>query len=203
MPRVITPLTIADFRNRLCEAASELLVERGMNGFNMRELAKRLHVSPMTAYRYFEDKDEILGHIRARGFARLADVLTVARLQSDAAGVLRAYVRFALEDPVTYRLMFDLFQTENSEAAELALHCERVRAAMNDVAAGPEDAPREIRGAVLWSALHGVMALYLAGKLNRPQFEQALTAAARLHAGVEVGPAASGWPLHAALTAAE
>ena len=82
MQRGIAPLTNADFRKRLCDVASELLAKQGMDGFNLRELAKRLWVSPMTAYRYFSDKDEILAHLRARGFARLADLLEEARALS-------------------------------------------------------------------------------------------------------------------------
>lgn len=140
MPRVITALIIADFRKRLCDIASQLLAEQGMDGFNMRELAKRLRVSPMTAYRYFNDKNEILAHLRARGFARLADLLEEAQAlpttpQDATAALMRAYVRFALEEQVNYRLMFDMFQPGSHDLPELALHRRRVRTVMTDHAA--------------------------------------------------------------------
>jgi AcrR family transcriptional regulator len=180
MPRVITPSMIADFRNRLCDAAADLLLEQGVEGFNMRELAKRLHVSPMTAYRYFKDKDEILAQLRARGFAALAQMMADAaeRSPGDAAAVVRAYVCFALDQPITYRLMFDLFQQTGQEAPELVRHQRRVRALLNETAAGSAgDAPCD--DDVLWSALHGLVALHLAGKLELAAFRRALSNAMR------------------------
>ena len=41
----------------------------------MRQLAAELGVSPMTPYRYFEDKDAILAAVRATAFNRLAEAL--------------------------------------------------------------------------------------------------------------------------------
>ena len=41
----------------------------------MRELASALGVSPMTPYRYFRDKDDILAAVRARAFDRFAAAL--------------------------------------------------------------------------------------------------------------------------------
>jgi len=200
MPRVITPTIIADFRNRLCDVAAELLVEQGMDGFNMRELAKRLRVSPMTAYRYFKDKNEILAQLRSRGFARLADVLDDAqeRFPNEAASVVRAYIRFALEEPITYRLMFDLFQPSGQEPADLARHECRVRDAICDLAVEIADAPAadgQRMGDVLWSALHGVVALHLSGKLDAASFQRSLAAAMRVfaNASLELQLLQPGW----------
>ena len=66
MPRVLTENDIADFRERLCELATRIYVERGPENFNMRLLAAEMGVSAMTPYRYFKDKDEIVSSIRAR-----------------------------------------------------------------------------------------------------------------------------------------
>src|ERR1700743_3023203 len=100
MPRLITQTVVADFRNRLCDVAAELFTEMGRDGFNMRELAKRLRVSPMTAYRYFRDKDEILAALRARAFARFADRLEAANAApgSRSAALAQAYAQFVRQD---------------------------------------------------------------------------------------------------------
>ena len=194
MPRIITPAIIADFRKRLCDAASELLAEKGMDGFNMRELAKRLRVSPMTAYRYFNDKGEILAHLRARGFARLADLLEAPAVQATppeaTAALVRVYIHFALEEPVSYRLMFDLFQP--GDLPELALHQRRVRSIMIDHAAllvhqAIIEGEPEIVGQFLWSALHGVVALHLAAKLDEAAFESVVAETMRLFGSVYPG----------------
>ena len=78
MPRVLKRANGSDFRDRMRRVAAEMFAELGADGFKMRELAKRLGVSAMTPYRYFESKGEILASVRAHGFARLADQLEVA-----------------------------------------------------------------------------------------------------------------------------
>ena len=59
MPRVLSDTDVADFRDRLCEAAERLFAEKGPDAVTMRQLASELGVSPMTPYRYFKDKDAV------------------------------------------------------------------------------------------------------------------------------------------------
>src|ERR1043166_6833397 len=108
MPRVLSETDVADFRERLCEAAERLFAERGPDAVTMRQLAAELGVSPMTPYRYFEDKDDILPAVRANGFNRCAEALEQARegavgaeARSRATG--EAYVTFAMEHPHSYK----------------------------------------------------------------------------------------------------
>src|SRR5215469_382188 len=75
VPRVLTETDITGFRERLCELATRLFVERGPENFNMRLLATELGVSAMTPYRYFRDKNEVLSLVRGRAFTRLANQL--------------------------------------------------------------------------------------------------------------------------------
>src|SRR5471030_1205990 len=102
MPRVLSETDVADFRDRLCEAAEKLFAEKGPDAVTMRQLATELGVSPMTPYRYFKDKDDILAAVRVSGFDRFSDALEAALASSSDAGeqagaVGDAYFRFALE----------------------------------------------------------------------------------------------------------
>src|SRR5215813_7999999 len=104
MPRVLSDTDVADFRERLCEAAERLFAEKGPEAVTMRQLAAELGVSPMTPYRYFQDKDDILAAVRANGFNRFADALEAARekatgARAKGAAVGEAYVNFAFEHP--------------------------------------------------------------------------------------------------------
>src|SRR5947207_14175361 len=110
MPRVLSETDVADFRERLCEAAERLFAERGPDAVTMRPLAAELGVSPMTPYRYFRDKDDILAAVRTNGFNRFADALEAARAaaatpRAKGAAVGEAYLTFAFEHPHTYKLM--------------------------------------------------------------------------------------------------
>lgn len=176
MPRTLSTAEVADFRERLCDAAGRLFAERGQSGFTMRELASELGVSPMTPYRYFHDKDEILAAVRARIFLQFAEELERAYAtpgdpvkKASAAG--EAYVRFAMENPSSYKLMFDMHQDEDGKYPELAAAADRARKTMTRhipplIEAGLVEGDPELIGHVYWVVLHGTVTLQLAGKLD-------------------------------------
>lgn len=176
MPRTLTESDVAEFRGRMCEAAERLFSERGPDAVTMRQLAAELGVSPMTPYRYFKDKDDILAAVRTAAFDRFAAALEGARAapgdaRSRGAKVAEAYLDFAFANPQTYKLMFDLHQPNELNYPELRRAAARARRTMSDyvtdltatgVLAGDAD---EI-GAMFWAATHGVVLLALAGKLD-------------------------------------
>lgn len=176
VPRVLTEMDIAGFRERLCDLATRLFVERGPENFNMRLLANEMGVSAMTPYRYFRDKDEILSLIRARAFTRLADLLEQAFASSGtpperSAAVGRAYIRFALEEQTCFRLIFDFAEPKGHSVPELAEAEARAQATMIDhirlmVDHGYYEGDPELIGHVFWACLHGLIVLHLAGKLD-------------------------------------
>ena len=175
MPRVLTETDVADFRDRLCEAAERLFAEKGPDAVTMRQLAAELGVSPMTPYRYFEDKDDILAAVRTSGFTRFAEALEAARERATGArsrgeAVGEAYVRFALDHPHSYKLMFDLNQPNIEKYPDLIAAGERARATMTDhvkdaIAAGLYVGDPVQIGMMMWAAVHGVVVLQLAGML--------------------------------------
>jgi AcrR family transcriptional regulator len=176
MPRVLTQTDVADFRERLCEAATRLFDAKGRDGFTMRELASEIGVSAMTPYRYFKDKDDILAAVRARAFTRFAESLETAFRNAATApeksmAVYKAYIAFAFDEPAAYRLMFDLSQPDEMVYPELIAANTRARATMTEyvrelVRQGILEGDPELIGHVFWAALHGCVVLKLAGKLG-------------------------------------
>src|SRR3954463_417085 len=175
MPRVLSETDVADFRDRLCEAAERLFAERGPDAVTMRQLAAELGVSPMTPYRYFQDKEDILAAVRTNAFNRFAEALekardgeTNARAKGHAVG--EAYVTFALEHPHSYKLMFDLNQPNAEAYPELVAAGRRARLTMTGyvedaLAEGALKGDAEQSGLMFWAAVHGVVVLELAGML--------------------------------------
>jgi len=99
-------------RTDLLDAAADLLAETGsIERVSLRAAAKRAGVSPMAVYNHFEDRDALVDaavdHCWAEFRHRLA---AVALAEPDPARRLRAtgdaYVRFALEQPGKYAVMF-------------------------------------------------------------------------------------------------
>lgn len=176
MPRVLTKADVADFRERLCDAAARLFDAKGREGFTMRELASEIGVSAMTPYRYFKDKDDILATVRARAFTRFAEALESAFRDAATApeksmAVYKAYIAFAFGEPAAYRLMFDLSQPGEAAYPELVAANNRARATMTAyvqelVREGVLNGDPQLIGHVFWAALHGCVVLELAGKLG-------------------------------------
>jgi AcrR family transcriptional regulator len=175
MPRTLSDTEIEEFRDRLCDVAAGLFAAHGREGFTLRDLAGKLGVSPMTPYRYFKDKDAILAAIRARAFNTFAQKLEEACakpgdaiVRASAAG--KAYIRFALDNPTSYKLMFDLSQ-DDSNYPELAKAGERARHTLTRhihplVEQGLLAGDPDIIGQVFWAMLHGALMLKFAGKLD-------------------------------------
>lgn len=177
MPRILSQDDVDDFRARLCQAALKRFAEEGEGGISLRRLAADLGVSPTTPYRYFADKNEIMAALRAQAFDQFAQTLEQAFAQERdpvvrAKAVGRAYIDFALAHPQSYRLMFDPSQPEGREYPELTRAGDRARATMTAhlVAlkeAGLLQGDPVLTGHVLWSTIHGLVVLHMAGKLDQ------------------------------------
>src|SRR5436305_2789756 len=178
MPRELSASEIEDFRDKLCDAALEIFAEKGVEGLTLREVAARLGVSPMTPYRYFKDKDDILAAVRARAFNDFAGALenAVAR-GKDPIGKSRAagdaYVDFAFQNANAYWLMFQVRQQDReAKDPNLQLAVERARATMTYhverlIEAGILEGDAELVGYVFWAALHGLVMLELSGNFPK------------------------------------
>jgi AcrR family transcriptional regulator len=177
VPRNLSPADIADFRERLCDAAERLFAEHGVEAVTIRQLAEAIGVSPMTPYRYFKDKDAILAAARARAFDRHAEALEQAYDNSPgddpvarANAIGAAYIRFALDNPEAYKLMFDTQQPSAWDYADLKRAGERSRATMTRhvrdmAAAGMIKGDPDLIGHLYWAAVHGPLMLHFSGLL--------------------------------------
>jgi AcrR family transcriptional regulator len=183
MPRTLSPAEVEEFRSRLLAVAQHRFATQGLDAVSMRQIAETLGCSPMTPYRYFRNKDDILAAVRASAFDRFAASLEGAVIKAgddlSAAGqaVGQAYVHFALDDPEGYRLMFDVSQPHPDCYPDLMRAITRARRTMTTaiealVEAGIFHGNPELLGLAFWSAMHGLVMLHLAGKLpGEPEFE--------------------------------
>jgi len=114
MPRPrLTEEEITAMRERILDAAGELLHEDGPDGLSIRAIADRVGVSHMVLYTYFDNRDALFTALRDRHRemieAQHEDLLNRART-GDPIPVIRDlledYVRFARRNPTMFRFVW-------------------------------------------------------------------------------------------------
>lgn len=151
-----------DLRSVILAEAARLVAERGADGVSLRELARAAGVSHAAPAHHFTDRRGLFTALAAEGFRLLAEALTAAR--GDFADAAPAYVRFALEHPGHYQVMFDksLLDAADAElaAAEAAAGAELSRgvATLRDPNAQADPANAQLAA---WSLVHGFSTLWL------------------------------------------
>lgn len=191
LSRALTDDDLARFQAQLCDVAEVMFAERGAEQVSMRQIAAALGVSPMTPYRYFASRDDILAAVRIRGFERFADQLEAAyaatpgdaAAKATAAGC--AYLDFALSNANTYRLMFEQHQQEDGSDSALGRTVARARATLSVygdglIGSGMAEAEARALELLIWSTLHGAVTLELAGTTPPGSARQTLELLGRL-----------------------
>jgi AcrR family transcriptional regulator len=110
---VETPRTRRRARTRegILAVGRTLLLEKGVDGFTLREVARAADYSPSALYRHFRNKDELVAAVAMEGLRVLGEFLT--EIPDDAPtderllGLGQAYLRFARESPEYFSLVFN------------------------------------------------------------------------------------------------
>ncbi len=169
------PYHHGDLRNELLTAGVELLAEGGVDALSLREAARRAGVSHAAPYRHFADRQALLDAIATEGFAHLT---TVMRAALDTAGsafadrlraLAGAYVRFALERPAQFQLMFAAPKVDSDRNQALRETADAAFAVLLDVVADGQENGQVVAGDpaelswITWSAVHGAATLIAGG----------------------------------------
>jgi len=181
-------------REALLEAAEGLLAERGLEGFSLREVARRSGVSPAAPAHHFGDAEGLLAAVATLAFDGLTAALKagderggrdpVAQLREQGLG----YVGFALKHPGRFGLMF---RCEGYKSEALA---QSGRAAFGVLEGGMRRLhglaeatplnPQQFQSLLLlWSVVHGFANLALAGQFDATLPEHGRDAALRATLG--------------------
>ncbi len=166
-----------DVRTEILKASVRLMTEGGLGALSMREVARRAGVSHQAPYHYFPDREAILAELAGRGcddmYDYIVSALGLARADKSARvqAMGEAYVRFALNNPEVFRLMFRCELVDLSRYPEAKAKADRVFevvATAMGVASpitdkgGPDFTPV----IAYWSMAHGLATLLLEGKIG-------------------------------------
>jgi AcrR family transcriptional regulator len=172
--------TRGNLRAMILAAAEDLFAE-GYAQFSMRKLARRIGYSATTIYLYFEDQDELFSALIEENFARLLDAFAYLESVEDPVEKLRAlgrtYVRFGIENPQHYRVLFmvrpdlDAKRPARGRLAQLAWR--HLRKAVEAVLENSKNdqIDSEVASYALWAGLHGLVSLVItSGEHMTPKF---------------------------------
>lgn len=158
-----------DLKEACVQAAREVIADQGVEGWSMRDVARKLKISHQAPYRHFESRDHLLAEIMRRCFADFAEHLDKRDNVPDLEHNLRAmgceYLAYAASKPLEYRLMFGTPWPEPARHPELvkfALHAfnilrQTLRRKHGDA---PENHARaDLDAMFIWSTLHGMASI--------------------------------------------
>jgi AcrR family transcriptional regulator len=153
-----------DLRAAILEAAARMIEKEGLKGLSVREAARRAGVSHTAPYRHFPDRDALLAALAEEGFSELSKALE----NRSGRELAEAYVRFALEHPQRFRLMFASGRAHPDLRVQFGT-------AFAELGAGAS-----LAAAAAWSLVHGLAQLILDGHFeNNEAFVKKVLGAVR------------------------
>jgi AcrR family transcriptional regulator len=164
------PYHHGDLRQAVIAAAVDEVAAVGASALSMRAVARRAGVSHAAPAHHFGDKAGIFTAIATEGFDLLTEAVAPAAIKDEGfftGGV--GYVRFALEHPGYFEVMFRpmLYHREDPrllEASDRAFEV-LVESAQHAIDLHGLDATAEDLAIAGWSVAHGLATLWLQSNL--------------------------------------
>jgi len=164
-------------RRALIETGLELISEKGVSAFTLRELAKRAGVSTAAPYHHFRNKAELLEAMAAEGWRMMGEGFEASSAAEETPrerlyAIGRAYITFALEHTPYFRVMSrpDLYCTEEeSDYSGTGLEVfEMLKSAVTECYPDRDRSDPVIQATVLnaWVQVHGFSMLWIDGPIR-------------------------------------
>lgn len=189
-----------NLRRALIDEALATIQAEGVDALTLRAIGARLGVSRSALYRHFTDKRALLTTVATEGFTALREKLLAAWEEGGRNGAAframgAAYVRFAIENPSYYRVMFGGFVDQEARDPDLATEAMAAFQVLVDALASLQrdsvlrDDDTELMATYVWALVHGMAMLGIDGHLREQGAVEELVhyAVERLHTGIAVG----------------
>ncbi|GAB5470556.1 MAG: TetR-like C-terminal domain-containing protein [Rhodospirillales bacterium] len=158
-----------DLRAALLEAAEAELIEKGLERFSLRGVARRAGVSHAAPAHYFDDVDSLITALGAIAFSRLHLAMATAVKgqdpKDDLVAIGLAYIRYAEAHPDLFTLQFSSERPKRDDP-EFNRHARASFAVLRDsVAAFAKATGRTTEeekdiASTLWATTHGLATLF-------------------------------------------
>jgi AcrR family transcriptional regulator len=167
-----------DLASALIKATVFLLATKGAATLSLREIARVAGVSHGAPAHHFGDKSGLLTAVATKGQKLLGDALlesqvnvSSARMRLNMAG--QVYVRFAIEQPAFFSIMFEtelINPRDKDYIASRVIAKSVLEKCIRDVAGKKKLSDRQLNSSLarLWSLVHGFSVLWLSGNFGDP-----------------------------------
>jgi len=161
-----------NLRAALLKAAFHVIGKMGVEGFTLREVARRAGVSHNAPYRHFKSREDLVAALAAESLQQLTDAVRAAveeqpKPQDRLRAAARGYLHWALKNPSRFRLTFhaDFDREAYPEYVEAYKDSLTLLSGLIEVhSASAVDT--ELASELIWSSVHGIAELGLAKRLR-------------------------------------
>jgi len=162
----------------LLNAVDEIASQFGLEAVTLRACAKRVGVSPSSAFRHYTDKRALLTAFATRALLQLSSCLSTANREAHAEGrdaflaVGTAYVKFALDKPAFFRAMWreeTIYTSDEHYVAAAEQLSSNLKGGFADTIADSDPTQLSADELLAWSAVHGLANLFVDGPVGNDQ----------------------------------
>jgi AcrR family transcriptional regulator len=174
-----------EMRELILHAAKNIFLEKGYAETSIRNIAEKIEYSPGTIYLYFKEKDDIFHALHQEGFRKLIGMMLPLQYVEDPFERLKAmgrmYMDFAKQNKDFYDLMFIMQAPMNMEKDECWEEGDKaldhLKQVIRDCQATGRFEGRDVDylSFIIWSAMHGMCALYCRERCQAYENVDALT----------------------------
>ncbi len=188
-----------NLRQSLIDVAVQIISERERAEFTLRELARQLGVTHAATYHHFRDKEDLLAAVAEEGYKTLGQYIRNARDNAPRRPFLQlramaaSYVRFAVENPAYFRVMYGRRYQDSSRFPNASRVAHETDQIMDEVL---QQGQREgiyksgdhaELATTAWATIHGLAVLCINGHVDLGQGDALQEACSRITRHVFLG----------------
>ncbi len=164
----------------LLDAVDELATQFGLEAVTLRACAKKIGVSPSSAFRHYSDKRDLLTAFATRALLQLSNALSTANAtaqtnhQNALQAVGLAYIQFAIDKPAFFRAMWSeetIYSEDERYVAASETLSANLKGGFADSIRDTDPNSLSSEELLAWSAVHGLANLFVDGPIGKGQTE--------------------------------
>jgi AcrR family transcriptional regulator len=159
-----------NLKERLIEIAWEICKEGSWRSINMRLVAEKAGVSTTAFYRHFKNKDDLKAALMLKGFQLLSEGIEDPNIEDKFSAYGAHTIKFGLEHPYIYDLMFENNNINISHYPELEAISDF---SFSGIVKGvqifiPDASEKElmIKAINIWASIHGLIGILRRARLQ-------------------------------------